>query len=74
MSIGSQVTRIYELRERTTLDFIQSVRKVADEDKLEIDASGVEGIYPDGAVSFAAAYQYFRAKGVAVTGSSQLRV
>lgn len=71
MSTGSQVTRIYELRERTTLDFIQSVRKVAPGDRLEIDASDVERIYPDGAVSFAAAYQHFRANGVAVTVGEQ---
>ncbi|GAA1661755.1 STAS-like domain-containing protein [Microbacterium lacus] len=71
MALHAQVSRIYDLRETTTLDFIRAIRNVPADDKLELDASNVAGIYPDGAVSFAAAYQHFRDKGVNVSVGAQ---
>ncbi|CAD6008567.1 hypothetical protein [Agreia sp. COWG] len=44
-----------------------------DEDAVEIDFSRAHGVYPNGAVPFAAAVSFYRAAGVLITGANMTK-
>jgi hypothetical protein len=57
-------------RQANTDDLIRHFRTVSESDGVEIDFSRVSSVYPNGAVPFAAAIDYYRAHGMRISGSN----
>ena len=66
LRLHPQVLRLDVLDDSATLDLIRAVRNVNPGDSLEIDASRIRAVYPNGAVPLAAAIDYFRNQGVQI--------
>lgn len=66
----AQVLALNALDDRGNISLIRTARALPDGDKLELDTSRVQTIYPNGAVPMAAAIDYFRAVGTEVTAGA----
>ena len=66
MRLRPQVLRVGALDDLATLDLIHAVRKLPQSDSLELDTSRVHAVYPNGAVPFAAAIDFYRSQDVSI--------